>query len=142
MKAYIYCADIYCEDCGLAIRQRICAERIKSGLPPFDESNESSFDSDDYPKGPYDNGGGEADCPQHCGNHADCLNAEEIDGHKIGAFLANDLTADGVRYVIDAFIDDTDSQCVQYWIERYDELCFDISANVNGVCVSLSKAKA
>ena len=51
----------------------------------FDPSNEHTWDSDDYPKGPYADGGGEADSPQFC---AHC-----------NAFLRNPLTADGLEYV-------------------------------------------
>jgi hypothetical protein len=46
---------------------------------------ESSYDSDEWPKGPYCDGGGEADNPQHC---ACCT-----------VFLCNPLTQDGVAYV-------------------------------------------
>ncbi len=42
-------------------------------------------DSEQWPQGPYPDGGGEADCPQHC----DCC----------GAFLENPLTDDGDSYV-------------------------------------------
>jgi hypothetical protein len=47
--------------------------------------NESDYDSHDLPKGPYADGGGEADAPQHC------------DG--CGQFLQNPLTGDGRTYV-------------------------------------------
>lgn len=96
MRAYIYCADVFCEDCGEKIRQALDYE----GLAPADPEDEYSYDSDDYPKGPYPDGGGEADCPQHCGAGADCLNAIELsDGTKIGAWLENDLTSEGAEYV-------------------------------------------
>jgi hypothetical protein len=61
---------------------------IKAGNPakePRDPDDESSYDSDDWPKGPYRHGGGEADCPQHCG--------------ACGLFLENALTDDGDSYV-------------------------------------------
>ena len=63
MNAYIYQADIYCEDCGEKIRE----ELNKSGKAPSDPSDEYTYDSDEYPKGPYPDGGGEADCEQICG---------------------------------------------------------------------------
>jgi hypothetical protein len=81
MKAYIYQADIYCEDCGQAIK----TELDKAGKTPADPDDEYTFDSDEYPKGPYSDGGGEADSPQHC---ADCH-----------TFLENPLTSDGREYV-------------------------------------------
>ena len=80
MNAYIYCAALYCEDCGERIRRTLTAE----GKAPADRSDESSYDSDDYPKGPFSDGGGEADSPQYC------------DG--CGTFLENALTEEGERY--------------------------------------------
>lgn len=82
MRAFIYSAALYCEPCGEAIRERL-------PLPAGAElGNESSYDSDAYPKGPYDDGGGEADCPQHC--------------DACGRFLENPLTPHGVAYVAEA----------------------------------------
>lgn len=77
---YIYQADIYCSDCARKIMDRL--------TPPDDPLDEESFDSDDYPKGPYSDGGGEADCAQHC---AGCY-----------IFLGNPLTAEGCEHVIAA----------------------------------------
>ena len=75
---YIYQADVYCDDCGDKIRERL------SSTAPADTLDHSSYDSDDYPKDArveHD----EADCPQHC---AGC-----------GEFLRNPLTSDGYKYV-------------------------------------------
>lgn len=72
MNVYAYQAALYCEDCA--------GDRMLAMLARAAEE-----DSDDYPQGPYGNGGGEADCPQHC----DACNA----------FLENALTTDGYRYV-------------------------------------------
>jgi hypothetical protein len=95
MMAYIYCGDIYCDDCGKAIKARM---REEMGAEDYREAK-ADGDSDQFPQFAPD-GGGEGDSPQHCGNHADCLNAIELsDGLKIGMFLENDLTADGVEYV-------------------------------------------
>lgn len=130
MNAYIYAADLYCEDCGKAIRERlnslcpICGEIItiigrtaddrlmgscgdafqkEKWEYPKDPDDESSYDSDEYPKGPYPDGGGESDSPWHCGAGSDCLNAIELsDGTKVGAWLENELTTDGVDYVREA----------------------------------------
>jgi hypothetical protein len=79
MRAYIYRAALYCGPCGEDIRKRV-------PLPPHaDALNESSYDSDDWPMGPFDDGGGEADSPQHC--------------DACGVFLRNPLTDDGREYV-------------------------------------------
>jgi len=86
MKAFMYRAALLCVACGEAR----CEELTGAGLAPATPANESSFDSDDFPKGPYGDGGGEADCPQACDR---CM-----------AFLENPLTADGVAYVVEAVV--------------------------------------
>ncbi len=84
MNAYIYQAALYCKDCGASIREHLARE----GRAPSNPSDEATFDSDEYPKGPYPDGGGEADCPNHC------------DG--CGMFLENPLTSDGYEYIAEA----------------------------------------
>lgn len=92
--AFIYCADIYCDACGQAIRDRLTAE----GNAPVDPDDEYSYDSDEFPKCAGDDE--ESDCPQHCGSHGDCLDPTILpDGRKIGHFFANQLTTDGMEYV-------------------------------------------
>jgi len=78
MSAYIYAAAMYCEACG---------EELCNTLPKPANLDERTYDSGDYPKGPYANGGGESDCPEHCANCHCCLN--------------NELTEAGVQYVIE-----------------------------------------
>jgi hypothetical protein len=78
MDVYIYKAALFCED---------CAGRIKSQLARDGYEVKAAEDSDDYPCGPYSNGGGEADSPQHC--------------DECSEFLENPLTEDGRRYVLD-----------------------------------------
>lgn len=68
---YIYKADTWCDDCAVG---------IKASLP---ERPLGDYDSDDYPKGPFDPE--ESDSPQHC---AGCQ-----------VFLENPLTSDGYKYV-------------------------------------------
>lgn len=81
MDVYMYQADLYCTDCG---------EKIKEGIQAKDPLHWAAkqTDSDDYPQGPYPNGGGEADTPQYCGS--------------CGCFLENPLTSDGYNYVEEA----------------------------------------
>lgn len=96
MDCYIYNADLYCEDCGRDIRKQL----TKKGLAPANVDSETTYDSDQFPTGPFDEGGGEADCPHHCASGESCLAPEVLpDGSKIGAWLENDLTEAGVRYV-------------------------------------------
>ena len=99
MDSYIYKAALWCGPCMI---KTLVAER-KAALGAIDLSptealaqivsangftSESDYDSDDLPKGPYADGGGEADSPQHC------------DGCR--QFLENPLTGDGLTYVEDA----------------------------------------
>ena len=98
MNVYIYNADLYCEDCGDDIRATLLRDGCK-----FDPDDETSYDSSDFPKGPYPDGGGEADCPQHCGSGPKCINATELsDGNKVGVWLENELTTDGVKHIKEA----------------------------------------
>jgi hypothetical protein len=71
-------------------------------------------DSNDWPCGPFAEGGGESDNPQHCGSGAYCVNAIKVsctDGigknkkrlrYKIGCWLENPLTQEGIEYVREA----------------------------------------
>lgn len=74
MDAYIYESDLYCCDCATSIQELLGDQCCRS-------------DDSYYPQGPYANGGGEADRPQHC---ASC-----------GVFLENPLTDDGRAWVAD-----------------------------------------
>lgn len=82
--AYIFQADLYCDSCGRQIAEQLRLE----GKAPEDESEECTYDSDDFPKYAGDEGGGETDCPQHCGGCHEYLGAP--------------LTSHGVQYVIDS----------------------------------------
>ena len=76
MNAYIYRAALYCEPCALPIAVECYTGTLD--LP-------TAYDSDVRPQGPYPDGGGEADTPQHC--------------DACGVFLENPLTTDGREYV-------------------------------------------
>ena len=56
---YIYQAELWCNDCGKAICRKLKRDR----KAPEDPDDETSFDSDDYPKRTDDNE--ESDGPQH-----------------------------------------------------------------------------
>ncbi len=102
-KVYMYAADLYCADDGEAIR----ADLRREGKAPADEDDEDSYDSDDFPKGPLlDAGGGEADTIWHCAAGDGCLNAILLpSGTKIGAWLGNNLTDDGVAWLCEQLQD-------------------------------------
>ena len=80
MQVYIYKANIYCEDCTFDIDKDVSQRLIAD-----------TGDSNNFPQGPYANGGGESDTPQHC---ATC-----------GLFLENPLTSNGYDYVKQAIHD-------------------------------------
>ena len=93
---YMFQGSLCCEDCGEDIRARL----RKEGKAPEDEDDEESFDSDDFPKGPFGDGGGEADSVHHCDSNESCLNAIELPCRsKIGAWLGNDLTDEGADWL-------------------------------------------
>jgi len=83
VNTYIYQAALWCESCAAQIKNQIAWQNL-----PMDTD-----DSDQYPQGPYGDGGGESDTPQHC------------DGCEV--FLENPLTSDGYDYVVEAIGDST-----------------------------------
>lgn len=104
MNVYVYRAALWCEQCGESKRRSLAR------VAPSDPDNETSYDSDHYPKGPYSQGGGESDSPQHC--------------EGCGAFLKNPLTSDGVECVREAVesalrAGRTDSIAVTVWAPFY-----------------------
>ncbi len=106
MDAYIYKAALYCAGCT-----------ENSYIVTLDA--DAIGDSDKMPQGPYPNGGGEADTPQHCDN--------------CGLFLENPLTEDGIAYVkaeLDA--DGGDPLVLQAWHEFYEPDCGCVEAVPSG----------
>jgi hypothetical protein len=99
MDVYIFNADIFCANCANEMIDE-CRER---GI-------DDDSDSDQFPQGPYPQGGGEADCPQHCSS--------------CHAFLENPLTGDGDDYVLAAIADDPEREnaVTNEWREFYDHL--------------------
>lgn len=69
---YVYGAALICADCA----RPVIAECTACSVSEHDER---------MPQGPYADGGGEADTPQHC--------------DRCGVFLDNPLTDDGRAYV-------------------------------------------
>ena len=101
MEVYLFKAALYCRGCGQRIRGMLGWK--------YAGVSEYEYDSDDYPKGPFPDGGGEADCPQHC------------DG--CGLFLQNPLTGDGYEYVQAALVQatvDSNWEVLEEWADFYD----------------------
>ena len=113
MQFYIFQADTYCPDCTTYIKGDLRARAQRTvqlenwKRIPVDETDESSYDSDYWPKGPYDNE--ESDTPQHC---AACH-----------VFLEQPLTQDGYKYVLEALRGDMDtwSDVERTWFDYYSD---------------------
>lgn len=129
MKAYMYQAALHCEACALDIMDHLSPDcGICGGSHPANlgldcrayrimdngrsiPADEAMYDSDRFPKGPYADGGGEADTPQHC--------------DACQTFLENPLTDDGREYVkrsLDVFMVDNSDQSWED-IARAAEAC-------------------
>ena len=130
MDAYIYKAGLWCRLC--VIKALVAARKAAPGaidMSPAEAlqqivsangfTRESDYGSDDLPKGPYAQGGGEADTPQHC------------EGCR--QFLGNPLTSDGMLWVEGAIRDylttrnpiAVTTDTVNEWADFYkDELDF------------------
>jgi len=107
VDAYVYQAAMLCEECGEKTMRKLKA----AGKAPEDPQDEESYDSDEYPKGPYPDGGGESDSPEHC--------------DQCGVFLENDLTEAGYDYVKDLIAQHFksgrgDKKVLKEWAEFYD----------------------
>ncbi|TXI90581.1 MAG: hypothetical protein E6Q36_01235 [Chryseobacterium sp.] len=81
---YIYQAALYCEACGARIRADLTAQ----GKAPADPDDQASYDSDKFPK---DQVAGETDSAGFCDSGV--LSS----GHKIGCYLEEDLTSEGIK---------------------------------------------
>jgi len=84
-EVYIYQGALLCAGCGSEVKAELDTEMNADGHPLKPEGDETTYDSDAYPKGPYPDGGGEADGPQAC----------DI----CRKFLENPLTQDGYEYL-------------------------------------------
>lgn len=86
---YIFQGALFCEECG---------DKIKTRL----SSKGDTGDSNDYPQGPYNDGGGPADSPQFCDNGKACVNKALVpSGTAIGCPLGNPLTRYGAKEIND-----------------------------------------
>lgn len=111
---YIYQSELWCDSCGQAIRERITAE----GHAPENPDDETSYDSDEFPK--YASTDGETDSPSHCGSGNECLEAIELsDGTKVGALISENLTTDGADYVRQA-VKEGGLVAVEVWKPAFD----------------------
>ncbi len=108
--AYIYQADVLCDACGDMVRWDL----IQAGKAPSNPDDESSYDSDDFPK-QYDAENSESDSPENC-SAGDCS-----DNGEYGTFLGNRLTQEGYRY-LKSMLDEhaeTLPEYAQEWADHY-----------------------
>ena len=110
MLVYVYQAALYCEDCGVKIREDLTAE----GKAPADPEDAGSYDSDDFPSGPTEEG--ESDSPSHC------------EGCK--AFLESELTDAGADNLLQDFErvlrGERDAcEVIATWCDHYEGPCGD-----------------
>jgi hypothetical protein len=76
---------------------------------------------------------GEADSPDHCGCGSECVNAiDGLGGCRIGAWLENPLTADGVKYVREA-IADGDGIAWHLWQQWYADQLTEKPTRLNAI---------
>jgi hypothetical protein len=95
-----------------------CADAIRADItdPPSDPEDESSYDSDEYPKNMSDEES--SDSPCHCGAGEECLNAIVLpSGRKIGMILGT-LTEDGEAYVREAI--EQGGEVAELWKAHFD----------------------
>lgn len=130
MDAYMYQAALYCPNCIVeacivdgvlspAARDMDVDVALNQARQAMGWDDESDYDSDDFPKGPYCDGGGEADWPQHC--------------DACGVFLENPLTGDDVQYIRDAIAEHHASgrgnnDVLREWAKFYD-IPFDVETS-------------
>lgn len=118
---YAYQADVWCDECG----EEIC-ERLQRGTPESGDSDDyrqgnrlDTGDSGDYPQW-ADEDDCESDSPSHCAAGADCKNYEHAGDQRVGAILGG-LTAAGREYVLDHLREDAQrSEVVLLWREHFE----------------------
>jgi hypothetical protein len=112
---YIWQADVYCPKCTFAIKRRLQRE----GLKPAKPRDQATYDSDQWPKGPFSDE--EADTPQHCGSGENCADPTVLsDGSKVGKFFENPLTRAGIAYVIEKAKGGV-TPAVRLWLDFYGD---------------------
>ena len=96
MDAYIYQAALLCDDCALKVIEDLKAKGVAD-----------AGDSDGYPQGPYGDGGGESDLPEHC---AHC-----------NEFLENPLTSEGMAWLKEALASEHGKpEIKELWADFYE----------------------
>ena len=108
---YMYQAALYCDDCGKEMQQI---------LRKKEKMTHDRFSRDDSEEWPIDvtSLSDESDSPQHCDSMSECPNSERYGDLKVGQFLENQLTEDGIKYVKELHKNNP-SELTQMWVDFY-----------------------
>lgn len=115
MKYFACDAELYCEDCA----RKYIIPQTRAGFPEKMNAEEKREYNQMIRDG-WVNPREEWDSPEHCASREDCVNAIMVGEHKIGAWLENRLTSDGLKYVKEV-IRERDGLCWELWAECYRE---------------------
>jgi len=122
--AYIYQADVWCDDCGRAI----CKRLKRKGKATANPDDEWTFDSDEYPKRAGDDE--ESDMPRHCAAGGECINAVTLPSGENVGLLFGELTAVGVEYVKAAVAESQvglgSKEVTDLWQQHYRDKGYDL----------------
>lgn len=113
--AYVYQADLWCDACAADIARALRS----TGTVPEDPSDHDSFDSDDYPKGPFPDDD-PSDAPHHCAGGRDCTRRIVLRDGKTVSALVSGLTEEGRKYVLERIQSLPQSALVAFWEEHYN----------------------
>ena len=113
---FSYNAALYCEACG----ERIRAELTAQGKAPPDPDAEDTYDSADFPKSSVS---GESDTIDFCAAGEHCADPFVLsDGRKVGQYLDQDLTTEGVESLKAALDQDRSSPLDSALASLYREI--------------------
>jgi|SRR5882724_1487903 len=113
---YIYRADVYCDDCGDKIKDRLDQKLDPKGQPGETYKDTDNGESDSYPQYVEE---GESDSPSHCAAGEDCENAVGAGDMRVGCILGW-ITDAGRDYVIERLADERRSEVVLLWREHFN----------------------
>lgn len=107
---YMYQGALLCGQCGLNQREELDG----AGRRPKDIRDENSWDSDEYPKGPYNEDTQESDFPHSCDNCHVLLENPLTD------FGRKDLCLTIAIALYEGAITDKKKELLKTWISHYD----------------------
>lgn len=115
MRYFACDAELYCEDCA----NKYIIPQTRAGFPEK-MSAEETREFKQMIKDAWINPNEEWDSPEHCASREECVNAIEIGEYKIGCWLENKLTSQGIEYVKEV-IRDRSGLCWELWAGYYQD---------------------